>query len=215
MPAWREWLLGNRGRQDRRTTAMVRAVDMWERAGKASAATLPIMAKVEKLALQVYAANHLPIEAGHYRRGPTSDGWVYLGEQIDAEVRWAMVLQHPPEEGWHYATLEDIGRFPGAPTELLAAANLLSTCRHLKARLLGREPGEPGDDIETAIRLGVDWRELQDLVAWGETSRLRLKTPSDALPQPEGSVEPQAEPAPKETPMKPRKPRAPRKKKTA
>ena len=195
---------------------MIRAVDMWERAGKASAATLPIMAKVEKLALQVYAANHLPTEPGHYRRGPSSDGWLYLGEHVDADARWAMVLQHPPEEGWRYATLEDIGRFPGAPPELLAAANLLSTCRHLKSRLLGREPGEPGDDIETAIRLGVDWRELQDLMAWGETSRLQLKTPSDALPQPEGQPEGRSEPSPDEAPKKPpRKPRAPRKKKAA
>lgn len=213
MAAWREWLLGNRGRRDRRTTAMVRAVDLWERAGKASTATLPVMAKVEKLALQVYGAHNLPTEPGHYRRGPNSDGWVFLGETIEAEVRWAMVLQHPPQEGWRYATLEDIGRFPGAPTELLAAANLLSTCRHLKSRLLGREPGEPGDDIETAIRLGVDWRELQDLISWGETSKLRLKTPSDALPPPDAEAE--AAPAPEEPPKKPaRKPRAPRKKKT-
>lgn len=208
MPAWRDWLLGNRGRQDRRTTEMVRTVDMWERAGKSSIAILPIMAKVEKLALQVYGDHHLPTEPGHYRRGPKGDGWVYLGEHVDAEIRWAMVLQHPPEEGWRYATLEDIGRFPGASTELLAAANLLSTCRHLKSRLLGREPGNAGDDIDTAIRLGVDWRELQDLVNWGEKSKLRLTRPSDALSAPD------PEPAPKpKASGKPRKPRAPRKKK--
>ena len=211
MPAWRDWLLGNRGRQDRRTTAIVRAVDLWERAGKASTATLPVMAKVEKLALQVYGAHNLPTEPGHYRRGPSSDSWVYLGENIDSEMRWAMVLQHPPQEGWRYATLEDIGRFPGAPAELLAAANLLATCRHLKSRLLGREPGEPGDDIETAIRLGVDWRELQDLMSWGETSKLRLETPLDALPEPKAEAEPAPKPEPPQKP--PRKPRAPRKKK--
>lgn len=180
---------------------------MWERAGKSSVAILPIMAKVEKLALQVYGDHKLPTEPGHYRRGPDANGWVYLGEYVDAEVRWAMVLQHPPEEGWRYATLEDIGRFPGAPTELLAAANLLSTCRHLKSRLAGAEPGNTGDDIDTAIRLGVDWRELQDLVNWGETSKLRLTTPSDALPAPEPVSPSKPKPA--------RKPRAPRKKKTA
>lgn len=211
MPAWRDWLLGNRGLNSQRTTEMVRAVDMWERAGKSSVAILPIMTKVEKLALQVYGDHHLPTEPGHYRRGPGADGWVYLGEHIDAEMRWAMVLHHPPEDGWRYATLEDIGRFPGAPAELLAAANLLSTCRHLKSRLLGKEPGNAGDDIDTAIRLGVDWRELQDLVTWGETSKLRLTKPSDVLAAPE----PEPEPAPKpRAPAKPRKPRAPRKKKT-
>jgi hypothetical protein len=213
MPAWREWLLGNRGRQDRRTTQIARAADMWERAGKASAATLPIMAKVEKLALQVYADNHLPTQPGHYRRGPSADAWVFLGEHLDAEVRWAMILSNSPEDGWRYATLEDIGRYPGASLELQAASNLLATCRHLKSRLLGREPGEPGDDIETAIRLGVDWRELQDLISWRETARLKLTTPSDVLPRPAPEPEPVAVP---DKPAKaPRKPRAPRKKKTA
>lgn len=209
MTAWSDWLFGNRGSQGRRTGEVVRSVDLWERAGHASVATLPIMAKVEKLALQVYGAHHLPVEPGHYRRGPSEEGWIFLGEHVDAEMRWAMVLQHPPEDGWRYATLEDIGRFPGAPAEILAASNLLATCRHLKSRLLGREPGNPGDDIETAIRLGVDWRELQDLIRWrGESAKLRLMTPSDALPQPEPvSVAPKAKPV--------RKPRAPRKKKPA
>jgi len=217
MPAWREWLLGNRGRHDRRTTAVVRAADMWERAGKASAAVLPIMAKVEKLALQVYGDHGLPIQPGHYRRAPASQDWLFLGEFVEAEIRWALILEKPPEAGWRYATLEDIGRFPGAPAELLAASNLLSTCRHLKSRLLGREPGEPGDDIETAIRLGVDWRELQDLISWREASKLKLTTPSDALPSPEPEVEPEPSPTPTpETSAKPpRKPRAPRRKKPA
>ena len=202
MPAWREWLLGNRGRSGPRQAALVRAVDMWERAGQSSTAVLPIMAKVEKLALQVYGHHGLPTEPGHYSRGPSDEGWVFLGERVDAEVRWELILRNPPEAGWRYATLEDIGRYPGAPADLQAASNLLATCRHLKSRLLGREPGEPGDDIETAIRLGVDWRELQDLVSWGETSRLKLTTPSDALPSPE----------PAAPPKKARKPRAPRKK---
>ena len=213
MPGLRDWFGGRRRRREGETTAVARAADVWERAGKASTATLPIMAKVEKLALQVYAQHHLPTQPGHYRRGPGIDGWVYLGEHVDAETRWAMVLTSPPEDGWHYATLEDIGRYPGAPTELQAASNLLATCRHLKARLLGREPGEPGDDIETAIRMGVDWRELQDLISRGDTSRLKLTTPSDAIL----TSEPQPDPAPiAESPPKPaRKPRAPRKKKAA
>lgn len=213
MPGWRDWLGGRRHRRDGETTAVARAADVWERAGKASTASLPIMAKVEKLALQVYAQHDLPTQPGHYRRGPASDGWVYLGEHVDAEMRWAMVLTSPPEDGWRYATLEDIGRYPGAPAELQAASNLLATCRHLKSRLLGREPGEAGDDIETAIRLGVDWRELQDLISSGETSRLKLTTPSDAILTSEApsDLAPVAE-----TPVKPaRKPRAPRKKKTA
>lgn len=185
------------------------------------------MAKVEKLALQVYSDHHLPTQPGHYRRGPSADGWVFLGEHVDAEARWSMLLASPPEQGWRYATLEDIGRFPGAPPELQAASNILSTCRHLKGRLLGREPGEPGDDIQTAIRLGIDWRELQDLMTWRETSKLKLTTPTDTLPLAEpktAAAHPPGEPRPPAqteaadaaaTAAKPpRKPRAPRKKKT-
>lgn len=221
MPAWREWLLGNRGRKDRRAAAIVRAVDLWERAGKSSTSVLPIMVKVEKLAFQIYQDYGLPTQPGHYRRGPSADEWVFLGEHVSAEWRWAMVLEHPPEEGWRYATLEDIGRYPGAPTELLAASNLLATCRHLKSRLAGTEPGEPGNDIETAIRLGVDWRELQDLISWRESAKLKLTTPSDALAAPEPEAKPSTKREPKSAPTaeaaaKPaRKPRAPRKKKIA
>lgn len=203
MPAWRDWLLGNRGRS-KRTTALVVAADMWERAGRRGPATLPAIAEVEATAIDVYAAHGLPTRPGHYQRGPGALEWTWLAEELPAELRWAMVLERPPEHGWRYATLEDIGRFRGASSELLAAADLLSECRHLKGRLTGREPGEPGDDIQTAIRLGHAWHALKDAMAWKEKARLKLTTPSDALPAPE----------PESKPAKPvRKPRAPRKKK--
>lgn len=204
---WRDLLFGRRRYRGGRSDVAI-AADVWERAGKAAAATLPVMAKVEKLAFKVYGEYGLPTEPGHYRRAPASDSWVYLGEHLDAQTRWAMILEMPPEAGWRYATLEDIGHYPGAPPELRAASNLLATCRHLKARLANREPGNPGDDIETAIRLGVDWRELQDLLAWRESPKLKLATPSDALaapePDPSGVI---ARPKPKAA-RKPRKPRA-------
>lgn len=187
------------------------AADTWERAGPSAAATLPVMAKVEKLAFKVYGEYGLPTEPGHYRRAPGADGWVYLGEHLDAGTRWAMILEMPPEAGWRYATLEDLGRYPGAPTELRAASNLLATCRHLKSRLAGREPGNAGEDIEIAIRLGVDWRELQDLLAWRETPRLKLTQPSDALPRPAADgTEAAAASVPPKAARKPRKPRKPK-----
>jgi len=67
MPAWREWLLGNRGRKDGRT-AVALAADVWERAGNRSAAILPALAEVEATARQVYADHGLPTRSGHYRR---------------------------------------------------------------------------------------------------------------------------------------------------
>lgn len=218
MPAWREWLLGDRGRRDRKT-ALVAAADLWERAGRRGPATLPVIAEVEASALEVYAAHGLPTRHGHYQRAPGAPEWTWLAEELPAEVRWAMVLERPPEHGWRYAILEDIGRFPGASSELLAAANLLAECRHLKDRLWGREPGEPGDDIQTAIRLGHEWHVLKDAMAWKEKARLKLTKPSDALPSPRSEPEPdiapdrppELDPAPAKPP---RKPRAPRKKKT-
>jgi len=206
---WRDLLSGRRRYRGGRSEVAI-AADVWERAGKAASATLPVMAKVEKLAFKVYGEYGLPTEPGHYRRAPTGEAWVYLGEHLDAETRWAMILEMPPEAGWRYATLEDIGRYPGAPAELKAASNLLATCRHLKARLANREPGNPGDDIETAIRLGVDWRELQDLLSWRESPKLKLTTPSDALSLPDADPsEAIAKPKPKAA-RKPRKPRAPK-----
>ena len=206
---WRDLLSGRRRSGGGRSEVAV-AADLWERAGQASMATLPVMAKVEKLALKVYGECGLPTEPGHYRRGPQADGWIYLGQHLDAETRWAMILEMPPEAGWRYATLEDLGRYPGAPTELKAASNLLATCRHLKARLAGGEPGNPGDDLETAIRLGVDWRELQDLLSWRESTKLRLTPPADALPL----AEPQQEPPAAEKAAKPKATRKPRKPRT-
>ena len=222
MPAWREWLLGNRGRGKRNTALAVAAGDMWERAGRRAPPTLPAIAEVESSALEVYAAHGLPTQHGHYQRAPGTAAWTWLAEELPAELRWAMVLERPPEHGWRYATLEDIGRFPGASDELLAAANLLRECRHLKDRLAGREPGEPGDDIQTAIRLGFEWHSLKDAMAWKEKARLKLTTPSDALPGPDpvAEVEPDPQgqpeldlgtaPTPAKAPRKPRKPRKPK-----
>ncbi len=178
---WRRLLSGRR-RHEATRSAVATAADVWERAGKTATATLPVMAEVEALALNIYRAHGLPTQPGHYRRGPTSDNWLYLGEQVDTNMRWAMVLDMPPEQGWRYATLEDIGRFDGAPADLRAASNLLATCRHLKSRLHGREAGNTGDDIETAIRLGADWRALTDAIALRGKSRLKLTTPADEGP---------------------------------
>ncbi len=192
---WRGLRSGRRRSEAR--SGIATAADVWERAGQVATATLPIMAEVEALALQIYGVHGLPTQPGHYRRGPNADAWLFLGEHVEADLRWAMVLEMPPEAGWRYATLEDIGRFKGAPSDLRAASNLLATCRHLKSRLHGREAGHPGDDIETAIRLGADWRALQDALAHRGKSRLKLTTPTD--PEPEPEPESPALPAPKKT----------------
>lgn len=205
-------LLSARRRFDGPSTVAAVA-DVWERAGQVGIAALPVMGEVEALALRIYGAHGLPTQAGHYRRGPDAESWVYLGEHVDPDLRWAMVLAMPPEAGWRYATLEDIGRFRNAPADLHAASNLLATCRHLKARLAGREPGHPGDDLETAIRLGADWRALTDALARRGKSRLRLTTPADPVTDPSGDDP--ALPAPPGDPTAPTaKPKRTRRRKT-
>lgn len=205
--SWRS-LLTSRRTSIETGTAVARTADVWEKAGRRASASLPTMAEVEASALSVYADHGLPTRPGHYRRGPVSDGWDYLGEDVDIGRRWDMVLERPTESGWRFATLEDLGRHDGASAELRAASALLSVCRHLKDRMTGRAIGDPGDDIERAIRLGVDWQRLKDAQAWKESSRLKLTTPEEAAPEPSGALPPaRPESAPK--------PRAPRKSRKA
>ncbi len=127
---WRNPLSGRR-RPDPSRSDVALTADVWERAGQVATATLPVLAEVEAFALTIYGAHGLPTRQGHYRRGPSEGAWLFLGETLAAEQRWAMVLNMPPEEGWRYATLEDIGCFNGASAELRAASALLATCRHL------------------------------------------------------------------------------------
>ena len=212
MAGWGDWFRSNRNRRGREATA-VAAADVWERAGQRSAPVLPAIAEIEATALEVYAAYGLPVRHGHYQRAPEASEWVWLAEELPADLRFAMVLERPLEDGWRYATLEDLGRYPGAPNELAAAAGLLGGCRHLKDRLLGREPGDPGGDIQSAIRMGANWQALREALAWREESRLKLTVPSDVLPEPAPPAEPEPEldlgPVPAPPPK--RKARAPRK----
>lgn len=208
--SWRKLLTSRRGAPDT-GTALSRVADVWEKAGRRASASLPTMAEVETAALKVYADHGLPTKPGHYRRGPVSDDWDFLGEDVDIARRWDMVLERPTETGWKFATLEDLGRHDGASPELRAASALLSACRHLKDRMTGRAVGDPGDDIERAIRLGVDWQRLKDAQAWKETSRLKLTTPEDGQADPAAATLPAAKPKSAPKPKSDAKPRAPRK----
>lgn len=203
---WRD-LFPPRRRESAARTEVARAADVWERAGRLSAATLQMMTEVEATALKVYGQNGLPTRPGHYRRGPDAEEWEFLAEQVEADLRWALVLERPTGSGWRYATLEDLGQFKGASGDVRAASALLATCRHLKSRMTGREPGNPGDDIDTAIRLGADWRRLQEALEGKEKSRLKLTTPGDEGPEPMLAI--------LEKPAAPAKPKRVRKKKTA
>ncbi len=204
--SWRKLLTSRPGASEA-GTSVARVADVWEKAGRRASASLPTMGEVEASAIKVYAEHGLPMRPGHYRRGPISETWDFLGEDVDIARRWDMVLERPTETGWKFATLEDLGRHDGASPELRAASALLSACRYLKDRMAGRAVGDPGDDIERAIRLGVDWQRLKEAQAWKETSRLKLTRPEDETPAPSPSlpaVRSKAAPKPR-TPRKSRK----------
>ena len=75
MPAWREWLLGDRGRRQRKT-AVVQAADLWERAGQRDTAILPLIREVAAQYQAEREIERLQAEFG----GP--EGWRTVSRQI-------------------------------------------------------------------------------------------------------------------------------------
>jgi hypothetical protein len=143
-----------------------------------------VLAEVEATALKIYADHGLPVMPGHYRRAPDSSDWVHLGANLDPGMRWTMVLERPVGSGWTFATLEDLGRHETGSPELQAASSLLTACRGLRDRGMGRAAGDPVENLEAAVRLGVEWHGLRQLTAWKDASRLKL-------------IHPETDPAPK------------------
>lgn len=142
-------------------------------------ALAPLLAQIEAEALAVYRDHGLPVRPGHYRRGPRSGRWTHLGDRLDAEARWALALDKPPERGWRYARLDELGRIDGraGPAE---AARLLAGCAALKNR---DDPDRtPAERLALAVRLGADWTVLRQGRARATSSRLTLTAPTRASP---------------------------------
>lgn len=146
---------------------------------------LPILEEVEATALKAYADGGLPTLPGHYQKAPGQGDWVHLGKTLDASQRWTLVLEQPSGTGWTFAALEDLGRHELNAPQLQAASALLSTCRRLRERAMGRTTGGSIEDVDLAIRLGAEWQSLRHLLAWKDPSRLRLVRPGAAAGKPE------------------------------
>lgn len=158
-------------------TPLAAAVDVWATVDRIDRPSSDVLSRIEQTALAVYAAHGLPTRAGHYRRGPRARSWTFLGEQISPEARFETVLNYPPEKGWRYGTLPDLGR--AGPPEVQLAASLLTGCAHLQGRLARAGTAEPLQDLELAVRLGADWRALESGRVRGGGARLRLTAPDD------------------------------------
>lgn len=140
--------------------------------------TTPIHAlldEIEAAGRAVYAAHGLPDQPGHYARSARSPHWRFVSETLTAEERWALVTAQKPGSGWRFGALEDLGDQPDSPPDLKRAAGLLRACRQLRGRLAEAAYGL-GEDLEAALRLGVEWTTL--------TSETPAEVQPQGLPEP-------------------------------
>lgn len=129
--------------------------------------------EIEQGALAVYAAAGLPTRLGHYRRDPLGE-WVFLAPRLSPEERFQLALGHPPEDGWRFARLQDLG-LREAREDVRHAARLLSEIADLRA---ARDGPLTREHLLIALELGGAWRALRDAQAIRD-SRLTL-TPAES-----------------------------------
>ena len=146
-----------------------------------------LLARIEKVALGVYAAHGLPTRHGHYRWSPRARTWTFLGEHLTPDARWALLLDQPPQAGGRYGTLSDLG-LTGVP-DVAAAAAVLDACAKLRKGFAHHEGAGPWDEMELAIRLGAQWQALKSRSTKPGKPRPRLTAPdttvgADAKPAP-------------------------------
>ena len=120
-----------------------------------------LLSEIEAGACAIYARHGLPDRPGHYARSQQTKVWRFLSETLTAEERWTLVTAQRPGSAWRFGTLDDLGDQADSPPEVRRAARMLSQCRRLRARL--REGGglSLAEDLEAAIRLGMEWRQVE------------------------------------------------------
>lgn len=136
------------------------------------------LAEIEAGALEIYAQAGLPTQPGHYRRDPYTADWIFIARQIEPSERFALALRYPPEQGWRFARLEDLGARSDRD-DVQAAARLMADVATLRA---SRRGVLTHDHLLTAMELGAAWRALRDTQAF-RTSRLTLSVPEPARPK--------------------------------
>lgn len=136
------------------------------------------LAEIEAGALEIYAQAGLPTQPGHYRRDPDTADWVFIARQIEPSERFALALRYPPEQGWRFARLEDLGARSDRD-DVQAASRLMADVATL---LASRRTVLTQEHLLTAMELGAAWRALRDAQAF-RTSRLTLSVPEPARPK--------------------------------
>lgn len=124
--------------------------------------------EIERSALAIFAAHNLHCKRAHCGKSPRARCWTFIAEHLSAEERWRLALERP---GWRFATLEDLGGQAAQPSQVRKAARMLATC----AMVGGRLPSGLAAEVEAAIRLGHDWREVRrDQSTTPATPRLKI-----------------------------------------
>lgn len=134
-----------------------------------------LLDRIEATAFQVYEAHDLPTRPGHYARTPKARRWRFVTDDLTAEERWALMLANPPEMGWRFGKLQDLGADPENPPVLQAAARLLAGCADLRQRLRGHGSLSLADDMEAAVRLGAEWSAVDLILRTPPRRRLSSK----------------------------------------
>lgn len=134
---------------------------------------------MEAEALGIFALHGLPTDPGFYRRTPDGD-WEFLGSNIAPGEKWRMVLDQPPEEGWSYVRLADIGRRQKPyEREVMVAVRLLEALDLSRRQV---DDGAGGIDPARGDTLRAGMNLLRALGDVGRVSGRKL------LPLPEDSA---------------------------
>lgn len=142
---------------------------------------LVMLDAIERGAIEVFERHGLPSRPGLYRSETASGEWRLMEEAVSAEARWLKILEHPPEAGFKYLSLADVGRTSApAIAEVQTAAATLDRCydlRHLLSDTNGEEAspallmfwstvelmavifnGSRRNDGRAAARRAVEWQ---------------------------------------------------------
>lgn len=165
------------GVRPRAEAVSVADLDPWTATTRpASSDALSILLdEIERDALAAYDRQGLPTRPGHYARAPGDPDWLFVAERMGPEDRWTLLIDHPPDQGWRFATLEDLGRHSTDSETVRIAGRLLAGCRDLRDR--SRPGNGPVEPLEAAVRLGAEWSGLQLDPAWREAEPAAIAKP--------------------------------------
>ena len=115
-----------------------------------------LLGEIQAGALAVYDRHGLPTRLGHYVFDPADGEWRFIAERLSPARRFELMLEHPPEQSWRFARLEDLGARHRDHPEVEVASELLNAV----SRLRQNRASASADDLAEAIRLGQAWRAL-------------------------------------------------------